>query len=540
MMAAYGTLQACTVPIFLITDGHDVDIQGEPTTAEWVILAILGITPLLMVAVGWLVSRWPSHSRQRAATATSAAAVAILVTIVKSERVADLPSSVVVVSAIPILTASGLGSVLGWAMRMTLSHLATVGALAVRALPVVLLTALVFFNTYVWIMAATITGERLWLAIMFLAGIASAFVVSATLDRVKPMLKSTAALPRDAERLADTPFAAMPDASPSPPLTRAERLNVVFVMATSQLVQIGVVAVVTATIYLGLGLIVLSPALLNEWAHTAVSSVTLLGMTLPAPGSLIHMCLFLGALTFMYISARAVGDTEYRTTFLDPLMDDLRTTLIARNRYRGEHPDRSNLSGKRYGEVLLVTLGEAGPQATVYNSFPLNDCPAELWSALDAAAIAAENGAATALLNGPRYWLMNSIEKEPQGPLVTKTFGGIEMLQQATVLLSSMNPAPYTVNQVSRNTVFVFHAGEEIYELIDPDGQRWVMQTWSQVRDPNLSRADLPGLGERLTLPAGWSYHPRVLTNELRIDTTTRAARVLQDDLTNSYSLVTA
>ncbi|WP_231584680.1 hypothetical protein [Mycobacterium haemophilum] len=187
-----------------------------------------------------------------------------------------------------------------------------------------------------------------------------------------------------------------------------------------------------------------------------------------------------------------------------------------------------------------MTLGEAGPQATVYNSFPLNDCPAELWSALDAAAIAAENGAATALLNGPRYWLMNSIEKEPQGPLVTKTFGGIEMLQQATVLLSSMNPAPYTVNQVSRNTVFVFNAGEEIYELIDPDGQRWVMQTWSQVCDPNLSRADLPGLGERLNLPARWSYHPRVLTNELRIDTTTRAARVLQDDLTNSYSLVTA
>jgi hypothetical protein len=62
------------------------------------------------------------------------------------------------------------------------------------------------------------------------------------------------------------------------------------------------------------------------------------------------------------------------------------------------------------------------------------------------------------LLNGPRYWLMNSIEKQPQGPQVTKTFGGIEMIQRATVLLSSMNPAPYTVNQVSRKTVFVFNA----------------------------------------------------------------------------------
>jgi hypothetical protein len=199
----------------------------------------------------------------------------------------------------------------------------------------------------------------------------------------------------------------------------------------------------------------------------------------------------------------------------------------------------TDLAGKRYGEVLLVTPGEAGPQATVYNSFPLNDCPAELWSALDPHAIAAENGAAVALLNGPRYWLMNGIEKEQRGPRVTKSFGGIEMIQQATVLLSSMNPAPFTVNKVSRHTVFVFNAGEEVYELIDPRGQRWVMQTWSQVADPDLKREDLPGLAGRLELPAGWSYQPRMLTSELRVDTRTQAAQVLQDNLTNSYSLET-
>jgi len=160
-----------------------------------------------------------------------------------------------------------------------------------------------------------------------------------------------------------------------------------------------------------------------------------------------------------------------------------------------------------------------------------------LWSALDPQAIAAEHGAAAALLNGPRYWLMNDIEKQPEGPQEKETFGGIEMIKQATVELSSMNPAPYSVNKVSRNTVFVFNAGEEIYELIDPNGQRWVMQTLSQITDPNLSRADLPGLAGRLTLPEGWSYQPRVLTETLRVDTTTRPAHVTQDDLTNSYSL---
>jgi hypothetical protein len=170
----------------------------------------------------------------------------------------------------------------------------------------------------------------------FLVSIAAAFVVSATRERVRPMLRSTATvLPNDAEKLADTPFATMPDTPDCAPLKRAERVNVVFVLAASQFAQILVVAVVTATIYLILGLIVLSPELLNEWTHTYKSTATMLGLTLPMPDSLIHMTLFLGALTFMYISARAAGDAEYRSTFLDPLIDDLRTTLIARNRYRG-------------------------------------------------------------------------------------------------------------------------------------------------------------------------------------------------------------
>ena len=64
------------------------------------------------------------------------------------------------------------------------------------------------------------------------------------------------------------------------------------------------------------------------------STATVLGFTLPLPDSLIHMCLLLGALTFMYISARAAGDAEYRSTFLEPLIDDLHTTLVARDSYR--------------------------------------------------------------------------------------------------------------------------------------------------------------------------------------------------------------
>lgn len=193
--------------------------------------------------------------------------------------------------------------------------------------------------------------------------------------------------------------------------------------------------------------------------------------------------------------------------------------------------------GKRYGEVLLVRMGEAGPEATVYNSFPLNDCPAELWDALDAGAIATANGATAALLNGPRYWLMSHIGKRAGEPQPTRNFGGIEMIEQATVQLSSSNPLPYSVNKVDRRAVFTFAAGRPVFELVDAGGQRWVMQTMSQVVDKALSIPDLPGLGLRLRLPDGWRYETRTLTEPLVVDTTQTVAHVLQDDLTNSYSL---
>ena len=79
-----------------------------------------------------------------------------------------------------------------------------------------------------------------------------------------------------------------------------------------------------------LGLILLSPELLAALTRNGSTDGQILGMTLPVPQSLIQTSMFLAALTFMYLSARAVGDADYRTQFLDPLIDDLRLTLVAR------------------------------------------------------------------------------------------------------------------------------------------------------------------------------------------------------------------
>ena len=73
-------------------------------------------------------------------------------------------------------------------------------------------------------------------------------------------------------------------------------------------------------------------------------------MTMPVPQSLIQISMFLGAMTFMYIGARTVGDADYRSRFLDPLIDDLRLTLIGPQPLsRGgiERADRLALSPSR-------------------------------------------------------------------------------------------------------------------------------------------------------------------------------------------------
>jgi len=195
--------------------------------------------------------------------------------------------------------------------------------------------------------------------------------------------------------------------------------------------------------------------------------------------------------------------------------------------------------GKRYCEVLLVHTGSAGLYADVYNTYPLNACPPAEWTALDATALAKEHGAPFAELNGPRFWLMDSIQKVRTSAEQVTTFGGIAMILEATVQIGpdiAAAQVPFTPHTVSRQAAFTFDAGRQVYELVAPDGTVWIMQTYSQIKDPTLSQVDLAGLAPRLTLPAGWTYRVRTLTAPLVVATTSTAAHVLQDNLENSYS----
>lgn len=335
-LAAYAWVTFSSVLVVAVTGKHTIDIGGTPTRTEWFVLAVLLLVLPVAAVVGWAVSRLPT-----ARAAGTASTVAVLVTVASgfyggmtARDSVNLVIELLVIAGVLVCTATGIGSILSFAAQVTFLNLASVGSLFVRALPVVLLTVLVFFNTYVWVMASTLSRARLWLVLIFLFAVAAVFLVSSTLERVRPILRPDAKEPEDDRRLAGTPFATMADRPRRVRLSKPERFNVVFVLVLSQIVQIMTVAIVTALIFFVLGLIVLSPELLAAWTRNGSPDGRLLGMTFPVPQALIQTTMFLAALTFMYMSARAVSDAEQRSRFFDPLLDDLRLTLVARDRYR--------------------------------------------------------------------------------------------------------------------------------------------------------------------------------------------------------------
>lgn len=336
-LAGVAAMAANSIIVVRISGQPTIDIDSRPNLGEGVVLALLVVALPAAVATGWAVSRLERPPWRAVALGASLAVIvgAVLFGGPGHHLLIKLALWAGTVALVLALTASGLGSILGWAAKSTASNLGLVSGMFVRALPVVLLTFLVFFNTYVWLMAAIVSRARLWLAVLFLFLIAGAFLVTSTLDRVRPMLAAPGTVSEDQARLAGTPFANLPESPGSPPLSRGERANVVFVVSASQLGQVLTAALTTGTIFFVFGLILVSPDLLDAWTRDeGAHDGRFLGMTLPVPDPLIQTTLLLTAITFMYLAAKAVSDREYRAEFVDPLIDELRLTLVARDRYR--------------------------------------------------------------------------------------------------------------------------------------------------------------------------------------------------------------
>jgi hypothetical protein len=197
----------------------------------------------------------------------------------------------------------------------------------------------------------------------------------------------------------------------------------------------------------------------------------------------------------------------------------------------------SGMRDTRYCEIFTVFLAPA-PVAKVNNSYGLNKCRRGWWESLDPAALAAEAGADVVLLNGPRYWLIDKVAVTDPGPI--STFAGKRMREVATIDLAKVGlapPPPYTQVKIQRGTKFVFLAGKRVFELTDPNGRRYVMQSYARIVDPGLRYRELRGIGEEIGLPEGWSYRSRKLKQKLVLRANGQAT-IVQDALKNTYQRI--
>lgn len=190
----------------------------------------------------------------------------------------------------------------------------------------------------------------------------------------------------------------------------------------------------------------------------------------------------------------------------------------------------SDIRGMRFCEVLLIFEDHVD----IYNTSPYAGCPDDAWQALDTAAIAAENGAKAAQLNGPHFWAMDA---QTVGFGAAKTFGGIEAGYAATLPIAALGSGkgadPYAPYVSAKLQTMTFRAGRPVYELVGPDGGVYVLNAYGT----EVTGGDPASLADLLSPAEGWSFRVSVPAEDLVIEgTSDKPVNMVGDDLHQYYT----
>lgn len=254
---------------------------------------------------------------------------------------AEAPIFVVITLLAVWLTYLGFGSIAAWAFRFAWVQFGALGTLMGRALPLLMLTVVVYFTGELWQLAARMSRQRLWQVIGFLALVALLFVVTTIRDEVRALREDRAENTDTAELLAATPLEGVAgDGVPRTPLSRAEQINVVAVMVVSQSIQVVFFTAGVFAFFLALGSIAVPDDVAVLWSAEEACAVgqppcagTWFGVHVPVPQTVVHMSLFVAVLSGLYFTVSTSVDPIYRERFFDPLIADVAVSLAGRDAY---------------------------------------------------------------------------------------------------------------------------------------------------------------------------------------------------------------
>ena len=341
MVSAVGALTALTMLLANLTgDNPDYGYAARLGVIALVLIAapfVLEILHRLGTRVGEVLRRW-------AAVLVMAIFVVIMPLTVSGwsgAAAAEAPVFIVISLIAVWLTYLGFGSIALWAFRFAWVQLGALGTLMSRALPLLMLTVVVYFTGELWQLSARMSRERLWQTIGFLSLVALLFMVATIRDEVAALRQDRSEREDSTSLLADTPLAAISTGPAArTPLSLAEQANVVAVMVVAQAIQVVLFTAGLFGFFLALGLIAIPDDVTVLWAGEESCAVgvppcagTWFGIHIPVPQTVVHTSLFVAVLSGLYFTVSTSVDPLYRQRFFDPLIADVAVSLAGRDAY---------------------------------------------------------------------------------------------------------------------------------------------------------------------------------------------------------------
>jgi len=162
----------------------------------------------------------------------------------------------------------------------------------------------------------------------------------------------------------------------------------------------------------------------------------------------------------------------------------------------------------------------------------------EAYKKIDPTKLAEELEVDMCVVNTGRFWMMDELEVAGGD---TVNFHGVDMFWAGDMtgaeMIANFQTA-YLPCLIRRDTIWTFKAGKPVHLLREPSGTVWVLQEYTKAVDPSLTPDNLDSLGKKYTtLPEGWTFETKVLTEDLVLDTGRAGgwAAIIRDDLHCTY-----
>jgi hypothetical protein len=190
-----------------------------------------------------------------------------------SAVIADFFANIGVLALVYLLTAYAILPVLKWALRHSFEELGNLGNLASKALPMLaLFGTFLFLNVDMWHIASSFDQRsQLWYTTLFFAAITFLFLMVRLPGEVRN-LQGDYYLEAVIAAAADTPLhehvGDLDDELPQLRTNRRQQVNMLFVLAFTQVIQILLLSVVVFVYFVSLGKLAVTDGQVADWLRT--------------------------------------------------------------------------------------------------------------------------------------------------------------------------------------------------------------------------------------------------------------------------------